>query len=252
MEPSNHRVNATERAIQTFKNHFISGLCTTDENWPLQLWDQLTHQATITLNLLRTSRVDPTKSAYEQIHRAKYDWNKHPVAPPGTRAIVYEAPDSRASWGPRGTDAWYCGPELDHYRNCKFYVPETHSYRTSGSFDQFLQHCLLPEFTPKQYDNEVHDDLMDAIQKLEAPAKKLTLTNLAAALQSLAAANAHQQIQRVAEPENKKDEPSIQRVNRLPTINTSINPTATRTLKAKPRTHLRKTPPILQTRSHTS
>ena len=32
VEPSNHRVNAAERAIQTFKNHVISGLCTTDTN----------------------------------------------------------------------------------------------------------------------------------------------------------------------------------------------------------------------------
>ena len=98
VQPSNHRVNAAERVIQTFKNHFISGLYATDKNWPLQLWNQLTHQATITLNLLRTSRIYPTKSAYEQIHGAKYDWNKHPMAPPCTRAIVYEAPDRRASW----------------------------------------------------------------------------------------------------------------------------------------------------------
>ena len=34
VEPHNHRVNAAERAIQTFKNHFISGLCTTDRNFP--------------------------------------------------------------------------------------------------------------------------------------------------------------------------------------------------------------------------
>jgi hypothetical protein len=54
VEPNNHRVNAAERAIQTYKNHFISGLCTTDKDWPLQLWDTLTQQALITLNLLRT------------------------------------------------------------------------------------------------------------------------------------------------------------------------------------------------------
>jgi len=96
VEPSNHRVNSAERAIQTFKNHFISRLCATDENWPPQLRDQLTHQAIITLNLLHTSRIDPTKSAYEQIHGAKYDWNKHPMPPPWTRDIVYEAPDRRS------------------------------------------------------------------------------------------------------------------------------------------------------------
>ena len=53
---------------------------------------------------------------------------------------------------------------------------------------------------------------MDAIQKLEAQAKKLILTKLAAALQSLAVANAPQPIQRVAEPD-PEEEQSIQRVN---------------------------------------
>ena len=56
--------NVAERAIQTFKNHFISGVYSTDTDWPIQLWDQLTTQAVITLNMLRTSRIDPTKSAY--------------------------------------------------------------------------------------------------------------------------------------------------------------------------------------------
>ena len=78
VEPNNHRVNAAERAIQTFKNHFISGLCTTDTNFPLQLWDQLPVQAQDTLNLLCTSRLDPTKSAYEALNGACYDFNKWP------------------------------------------------------------------------------------------------------------------------------------------------------------------------------
>ena len=37
VEPHNHRVNAAGRAIQTFKNHFISALATTDSEFPLQL-----------------------------------------------------------------------------------------------------------------------------------------------------------------------------------------------------------------------
>jgi hypothetical protein len=39
VEPHNHRVNAAERAIQTFKDAFIAALATTDSNFPLQLWD---------------------------------------------------------------------------------------------------------------------------------------------------------------------------------------------------------------------
>ena len=48
VEPTNHHVNAAERAIQTFKTHFISGMCSTDVKWPFQLWNTMTEQAVIT------------------------------------------------------------------------------------------------------------------------------------------------------------------------------------------------------------
>ncbi len=51
-EPNNHCVNAAELAIQTFKNHFISGLATVDRTFPLYLWCYLLHQAELTLNLI--------------------------------------------------------------------------------------------------------------------------------------------------------------------------------------------------------
>ena len=38
VEPDNHRVNAAERAIQIFKNHFLAGLASVDAGFPLQLW----------------------------------------------------------------------------------------------------------------------------------------------------------------------------------------------------------------------
>ena len=155
MESINHRVNATERAIQTFKNHFNSGLGSTDSEWPLQLCDQLAHQAATTLNILQKSRINPTKSAYHQLNGHKYDWNVFPMSPPGTRALIYLDPDSHTPWGARGIDAWYYGPSLDHYCNCILYVPETRSYLISGSFELFPQHFLLSSFTPVQHATEV-------------------------------------------------------------------------------------------------
>jgi hypothetical protein len=59
VEPHNHRVNAAKQAIQTFKNHFITGLCPTDPSFPVYLWDELVPQALLTLNLLLTSRLNP-------------------------------------------------------------------------------------------------------------------------------------------------------------------------------------------------
>ncbi|KAL7460503.1 hypothetical protein ACHAXS_000946 [Conticribra weissflogii] len=50
--PKEHGVNSAKRAIQTFKNHFISGLRLTDPNFPLQLWDQFLPQAEDSLNML--------------------------------------------------------------------------------------------------------------------------------------------------------------------------------------------------------
>jgi hypothetical protein len=49
-ELHNHLVNATEQAIQTFKDAFIATLATTDVNFPLQLWDKLTPQVQNCLN----------------------------------------------------------------------------------------------------------------------------------------------------------------------------------------------------------
>jgi hypothetical protein len=53
--PGVHRRNAAERAIRTFKNHFIAGLCSVDKDFPLHLWDRLLPQAILSLNLLRGS-----------------------------------------------------------------------------------------------------------------------------------------------------------------------------------------------------
>jgi hypothetical protein len=66
--PYIHRRNNAERAIQTFKNHFIAGLCSVDPNFSLKLWYKLLPQATITLNLLRKSRINPRMSAYAQLN----------------------------------------------------------------------------------------------------------------------------------------------------------------------------------------
>ena len=64
VEPHEHRVNAAERSIQTFKNHFVSGLCTVNKLFPMQLWCELLQQAEISINLLQSSRKNPKLSAY--------------------------------------------------------------------------------------------------------------------------------------------------------------------------------------------
>ena len=107
--PHIHRRNSAERAIQTFKNHFIAGLASTDPNFPLSNCCRLLPQAELTLNLLRPSRLDPKLSAYALLEGA-FDFTRTPLAPPGTRFIVHEKPTQRRTWAPHGVDGWYIGP----------------------------------------------------------------------------------------------------------------------------------------------
>ena len=58
--PHLHRTNAAVSAIATYKDDLIAGLSSCDPSFPLHLWDRLVPQATLTLNLLRPSRINPT------------------------------------------------------------------------------------------------------------------------------------------------------------------------------------------------
>jgi hypothetical protein len=122
VEPHNHRVNAAEQAIQTFKNHMIAGLSTCNEQFPSLLWDRIAPQSQDSLNLLRTSRAHPQLSACHVLEGA-HDLNRAPWAPPGTRSIIFNPPGTRTSWGPRALDARYIGPAPKHYRCYNFYPP---------------------------------------------------------------------------------------------------------------------------------
>ena len=86
VKPNNHRINAAERAIHTFKNHFVVGLLSVHPKFPMYLWDELIPQAFITLNLLRTSSMCPKISAYAHPH-GTYNFDTTPLAPPGFRAL---------------------------------------------------------------------------------------------------------------------------------------------------------------------
>ena len=62
--PGDHCTNPAERAIQTFKNHFIAIISGTDPTFPSNYWNLLVPRAVITLNLLQPSQINPVISAY--------------------------------------------------------------------------------------------------------------------------------------------------------------------------------------------
>jgi hypothetical protein len=102
--PYIHRRNAAERAICTFKNHFISSLSSLPPNFPLYLWCQLLPQAVLMLNLLRTSMQCPHLSAHAHLF-GNYNFDATPIAPPRSTIIVHQKPSQRTSWNPHGRQA---------------------------------------------------------------------------------------------------------------------------------------------------
>jgi hypothetical protein len=84
--PHCHRCSAAERAIRTFKEHFVAGLASVYPTFPLHLWDRLLPQAEIRLNLLGTSRLHPQLSAAAHFH-GLVDYNKTAFAPPGATSL---------------------------------------------------------------------------------------------------------------------------------------------------------------------
>jgi hypothetical protein len=104
----------------------------------MHLWDRLLPQAILTLNILSTSRKNPKISAATHLD-GQYEYNRAPMAPPGTRIIAHEMPNRRRTWAPHGQDGWYIGPALEHYRCYTVYINKTRSERVVETVDFFPQ-----------------------------------------------------------------------------------------------------------------
>jgi hypothetical protein len=160
--PYSHRRNSAEREIRSFKDHLIAGLCSTEKSFPMHLWDRILPQAVITLNMLRTSRINPKLSAATHIF-GQYDLNRAPMASPGTRIIAHETPARRRTWAPHGQDGWYIGPSLEHYRCYTAYITKTRSNRIVETVDFFPHKFTLPFPSSHEVATQAAADLTHAL-----------------------------------------------------------------------------------------
>ena len=109
-----HRQNAAEKAIQTWKIHFKSGLASLLGEFPISHWCKLIPQANITLNMLRPCRMNPNLSAQKAIE-GSFSFDATPLAPPGTKTYIHIKPNRRESWGLHAEEVWCVGPVMSHY-----------------------------------------------------------------------------------------------------------------------------------------
>ena len=63
--PNVHQRNIAERAIRTFKAHFLSVLAGVDPTFPRFMWYKLLLQTEMTINFLQQATLNPSMSAWE-------------------------------------------------------------------------------------------------------------------------------------------------------------------------------------------
>jgi hypothetical protein len=124
--PHNHRRNAAERAIRTWKNHFIAILAATNDGFPLYLWDMLRKPISpSTSSVVRASIPNSRLTPKSTVSLT----TTTPLAPPGTRAFAHEAKDTCRSWAAHTSEGWYVGPALDSYRCFTIWMDHTRRTR---------------------------------------------------------------------------------------------------------------------------
>ena len=232
MTPYDHRVNASERAIQTFKNHTISGLCICDEEFPSILWCKLIKQFQDTLNMLRTLRVHPKLSEFHVL-KIQHDFNIVPFGPPGTRGTIFNPPETRGSYGPRALDCWYVGMH--------FQIPSDGGYQTSPQYKLYPTHVKIMTETPMDRAVKIAGSLTTAIQNILKEPTKNTGRH-GQAVENLAKIF-----------ENATETLETQQQNSAQTLST---PTTQANIRVTPRVHSRmtrkNTPGIIPTQPPTS
>lgn len=160
--PQNHRTLRAERAIQTWKNHFIATLCTAPDHFPLTEHDRLLPYSLLTLNLMRESHTRPGISAWEHIH-GPLNWPGCIFAPPGLAVLAYQPKDLRGTWGPHGQAGFFLGPQLASYRTHRVFIPSTYRERVTDTVAWLPKDFRLPGSEPTEHIAAAIADLTSAL-----------------------------------------------------------------------------------------
>jgi hypothetical protein len=129
---SDHRHNRAEKAIQTFKDHFVSILCSMDSSFPLHLWNRLLSQVEHTLNMLCPAQMLKTVSAYKYLY-GQHDYNSNLFAPLGCKVEAHDIPKICETWAPHTASVYYIGNTMEYYHCHNVYIPDTKGTRVCSS-----------------------------------------------------------------------------------------------------------------------
>jgi hypothetical protein len=155
--------NIAKRAIQTFKNHFVSILSGGDNRFPLSLWCHLVRPAELTINLLRQSNVAPKVPAYAHVN-GQHNYMKCPFAPLGCAVMAHVKPKNRQSWNVHVDTSFNIGTAMEHHRCFHIYIVNTRATRISDTVFFKHQYITNPQVTHKTLVMKVASDLTSALK----------------------------------------------------------------------------------------
>jgi hypothetical protein len=135
------------------------------------MWDKLLPQCLVPLNLLRRSRINPQLSAQAHINEA-FDFNRTPLAPPGTKVLIHEKPTTRGTWAPHAIEGWYLGPAQRHYRCYRVLAWATNSERIADTLAWLPTTVIMPRHSSTDVAIAAAHDLAQA---LLSPSPLLTI-----------------------------------------------------------------------------
>jgi hypothetical protein len=113
--PDNHGHNMAEKAIWTFKDHFVGVLSGCAPTFPLHFWCQLLLQVERQLLLPRQSQLHPNLSAYAHVY-GHHNYNKHPFVSIGMEALVHNKPHKCCTYAEHCKKAFVFGTSTEHYQ----------------------------------------------------------------------------------------------------------------------------------------
>lgn len=86
--------------------------------------------------------MNPKLSAYAQINGA-FDFNRTPLAPPGTKVLAFIDPQNCRTWGTHGLPGWYVGPAMESYRCFTIWITATRATRTTDTVQWHPKHVTM-------------------------------------------------------------------------------------------------------------
>jgi hypothetical protein len=175
--------------IQGHLDQQRANLCSTQSKAPKETTPtSFSHKS----HLLRGSRINPRLSAHAQVHGA-FDFNRTPLAPPGTCVLVHDKTSICSTWSPQAVDVWYLGPALDHYRCYRIWITKTSAERIADILAWFPTKVSMPQSSSADLAIAAAQDLLHALRHPSpatplAPQSDITV----AALKQLADISAQQ------------------------------------------------------------